>query len=254
MRDAIRWFKCTLKPPKKGLSVEFFSDKVTKLNATVKHWFVKWKFLPEGAKSIIEIYMKMRPTASKYFFCSNEGRPLRRSYVVDFLDACVLQSDHKFLQILPHGMHSGGASQCWLDGSHILDIKYDGHWTKTRKVIDHYTRPNLIDLGPKTVFWERPRYRRKWPVERLQFIINNVVETPGDESHPFMKKFSKYFKDMYVSLKNTLTTTFPLETTTDRLHRLADARACGLYLCRVVNEEEKRAKQAKYREQIATAV
>ena len=38
-------------PGKRGLSVEFFSDKVTKLNAAVKHRFVKWKFLP---KSIVE--------------------------------------------------------------------------------------------------------------------------------------------------------------------------------------------------------
>ena len=241
-------------PGKRGLSVEFFSDKVTKLNAAVKHRFVKWKFLPEGAKSIIEQYIKVRPASSKYFFCTNDGRPLRRSHVMDFLESCVLLSDHRFLRILPHGMRSGGASQRRLDGGHILDIKYDGRWTETGKAIDHYTRPNLIDLGPKTVFRERPRYRKKWPVERLQFIINNVIETKGDESHPFLRKFKKYFRDVYASLKNTLITNFPSETTLDRLRRLADARACGLYLRRVVDDEEKKAKQTKYREQIAQAI
>ena len=116
----------TILPGKRGLSVEFFSDKVTKLNAAVKHCFVKWKFLPEGAKSIVEQYIKMRPAASKYFFCTYDRRPLRRSHMMDFLESCVLLSDYKFLFILQHGMHSGGASQRQLNGGHILDIKYDG--------------------------------------------------------------------------------------------------------------------------------
>ena len=103
-------------PGKKGLSVEFFLDKVTKLNAAVKHQLVKWKFLPEGAKSIIKKYIQMCPAVFKYFLCTNDGRPLHRSHAVDFLDTCILQSDHKFLQILPHGMCSGGpVNNNWME-------------------------------------------------------------------------------------------------------------------------------------------
>ena len=46
-------------PSKKGLSVELYPNKVTKLNAAVKHRFIHWSFLPMGAKDIITCYMKI---------------------------------------------------------------------------------------------------------------------------------------------------------------------------------------------------
>ena len=141
-------------PGKKGLSVEFYLDKVTKLHAAVKHRFISWSFLPGGAKAMLNRYIVLRPKAAKYFFVQMDGRPLRQKNVIDMLDACVLQTKFRFLQILPHGLRSGGASQKRLDGSHILDIRHDCRWSETGRTIDHYSRPNLIDLGPKKVFEE----------------------------------------------------------------------------------------------------
>ena len=48
----------TILPGKKGLLVEFYSDKVTKLNVAMKHRFVHWSFLPPGTKEIINYYIK----------------------------------------------------------------------------------------------------------------------------------------------------------------------------------------------------
>ena len=98
-------------PGKKGLSVEFYSDKVTKLNAAVKHRFVRWSFLPPGAKEIINRYIKIRPPEAKYFFIQMDGRPLRQRNVTDMLDITVLQTKHRFLRILPHGLRSGGGGK-----------------------------------------------------------------------------------------------------------------------------------------------
>ena len=64
-------------PGKKGLSIKFYSDKATKLNAAVKHRFVHWLFLPLGAKAIINRYMKIWPPKAKYFFVQMDGCPLR---------------------------------------------------------------------------------------------------------------------------------------------------------------------------------
>ena len=146
-------------PGKKGLSVEFYSDKVTKLHAAVKHRFIRWSFLPRGAKAMLNCYIALRPKAAKYFFVQMDGWLLKQRNIIDMLDACILQTKYRFLRILPHGLRSGGASQKRLDRSHILDICHDCHWSETGHAIDHYSRPNLIDLGPKTVFEERPRFR-----------------------------------------------------------------------------------------------
>ena len=76
---------------KKGLLVEFFSDKVSKKTDAVKHCFMRWSLLLVNAKEIIKSYKKLRPAGAKYFFIQKDGRPLRRNHVVDFLDICNLQ-------------------------------------------------------------------------------------------------------------------------------------------------------------------
>ena len=84
--------------------------------------------------------------------------PLKCWNVVDMLDMTVLQTKCRFLRILPLGLRSGGVSQNRLDGSHILDIRHDCHWSEMGRAIDHYSHPNLIDLGPKKVYKECPHY------------------------------------------------------------------------------------------------
>ena len=98
----------TINISKKGLSIEFFSDKVSKKTDSVKHHFMRWSLLPGSAKEIIKNYKKMRPTGAKYFFIQKDGRPLWCNHVVDMLDICNLQTTARNLRILPHGLHSGG--------------------------------------------------------------------------------------------------------------------------------------------------
>ena len=46
--------------------------------------------------------------------------------------------------------------------------------------IDHYSRPNLIDLGPMIVFEEWPHFRRQWKAAKFIYLAQNTIETAGD--------------------------------------------------------------------------
>ena len=199
-------------------------------------------------------YITCHPPAAKYFFIQIDGCPLRHWNVVNMLNVCMLQTIHRHLMILPHGLRSGGASQKCLDRLHILDIHHDCCWSEKGKAIDHYSHPNLIDLGPEKVYNERPCYRRQWKATKLIYLTQNIVETVGNETHKFIKCITWHFLETVKAIHSKLPRVFPAPTTKIRLIQLCQDWIQGWYIRWVVQQKKLNECHAEYKAKIRKAI
>ena len=181
------------------LGISFWLDKCS-YNDQMVDPMVDWKFLPDGAKVMLQQYMAMKPKNSGYFFAKEDGQPLSWEYFTNLLDVCILHTPWRFLHCMPHCFHARGISSTCLDGKSITDVEYFGHWVPRSQAIDHYTKTIFIAMNPKQIMCEAEHYNRVWKNKRLTYIARNVVQThsiPGIcHVHEVMlrKYFPRYVK------------------------------------------------------------
>ena len=216
-----------------GLSITFRSDKTSKSADPFKHHFISWKSLPAGSRDAFRDYDRLRPLKAINYFCREDGVELTRSVVLNLLDACILLTPFRLLNVTPHCFCLGAASHDRLHGLSMVDILEKGRWRPQSKAIEAYIWPDMVVLQPDRL----PKYRRVWRFQRLNFLSRCMVEVGSDkEIHPFQQVLDTHFP----SLKNYQTEEpdgYPYEAARDRLAELKYNRKHEVYL-RIMEEEE----------------
>ena len=138
-------------------------------------------------------YERSCPAGARNFFCTEDGLELDRNAVLNLLEPCLLLSDWRFLSVMPHAFRLGAASHARAIGINISEIYYTGRWTDRSKAIEAYTRPDIVVLSPQAIYNQLPHYRRDWSPARILFIARHVVESPGDENHPYKLMVNQIF-------------------------------------------------------------
>ena len=176
----------------RGMGFIFESDKTTKGREAIKHRHCNWNLLPEEAIEVVHNYMALRPDQAKYFLCKEDGSQLHYQEVCNYLDLCLIHTQHAKVNITTHSFCMGRASMAQLLGGSYLDIARDGRWTQTSRAMEAYARGGLADLHPDALLKHDDKYRKLWTPARLGFLTRNYVETYGLVSaHPHHKALLK---------------------------------------------------------------
>ena len=133
------------------------------------HHLVRWSFLPTGACLIMEDYKEIHLQAF-HFFVKMDGQQVTRNDFINMLDLCLLHTMYRFLSVVPHSFHAGGASMAQLEGENILNISSDSRWGEKSSAIESYLQLNLISMTPEQIFEEKIHYRHQWSNARLAYL------------------------------------------------------------------------------------
>ena len=195
-----------------GLSIVFHSDKTSQFNNAVKHRTLQWAKLPDCTRAAVERYSEIRPHGAPTFFCHFDGKELTRSEVLNLLHVCLLSTEWRHLNITPHSFHQGYASERLLVGDNIGDIQNHARWTERTKAFEAYARSDLVTLSPADILKIDPKYQKRWTADRLKYLIQHVIETPGAAaSHPFTLVLRLHFNNADSTLKKYFPEKFPHE-------------------------------------------
>ena len=237
-----------------GLSITFRSDKTSKSADPFKHRFISWRSLPAGSQDAFRDYDRLRPLKAINYFCREDGVELTRSVVLNLLDACILLTPFRLLNVTPHCFRLGAASHDRLHGLSMVDILEKGRWRPQSKAIEAYTRPDMVVLQPQDLFDRLPKYRRIWRFQRLNFLSRCMVEVGSPlRIHPFQQVLDTHFP----SLRNYQTEEpdgYPYEAARDRLAELKYNREHEVYLRIMEEEEAKKIRECFSRGQTAAVV
>ena len=232
-----------------GVRIAFHSDMTSKGSHPICHRFVEWHQLPQGAQKVIESYKATHPAREYNFFCSFDGLELTRPWVLNFLEACLLQTDWVFLSVTPHCFCVGAASNARVIGVPISEVSYIGRWINKRKAIEAYIRLDMIALSPAVIHQELPHYHRACPEQRILFISRSVIETPGSVLHPHHRAVARNFPELLNHPDMPLF--YPHPSAVERMDNVIAARESGVYLNHFVFELEQKQKEIAHRGEVA---
>ena len=190
-----------------GLGISFMSDKTSQASTYPQHRLVRWSFLPTRARLIMEDYKEIRPQVF-HFFMKMDGQQVTRNDFINILDLCLLHMTYRFLSVVPHSFHTGGASTARLEGENILNICSDGRWGEKSSAIESYLQLNLISMTPEQIFEEKIHYRRQWSNTRLAYLARVMVQTVGSLAHPHTVLLNTYFPSFVVQYAHLLLTCY----------------------------------------------
>ena len=203
--------------------------------------------MPVNAKDIVDYYTSLRPKDAAHFFCAKDGAPFQRSDVLNILHMCLLGTDWRYLNIMPHSFCQGRVSEALLVGEDVMDIRNDRRWTASSAAFETYARSDLVALDPDFLFRNYPKYRKHWKVERFRYLAQNVVETAGDvRYHPFSLTIKSHFPTAFAAVRHFFPSFFPHSLYNLKLRELKERiRTQSVLTSHRAKESMDRAKKAR---------
>ena len=235
-----------------GLSIKFLTDKTTKESDPIKHRLIRWWVLPWGSEDLMKDYERSCPAGAHNFFCTEDGLELDRNAVLNLLEPCLLLSDWRFLSVTPHAFRLGAASHARAIGINISEIYYIGRWTDRSKAIEAYTRPDIVVLSPQAIYNQLPHYRRDWSPARILFIARHVVESPGNENHPYKLMVNQFFPEL--SAHPDMPAWFPHTLAIEKMQNMEESITSGTHLKKFALERDEQNQQFQARNEQAKLV
>ena len=146
----------------------------------------------------------------------------------------------------------GAASHARAIGINISKIYYIGHWTDRSKAIKAYTRPDIVVLSPQAIYNQLPHYRKDWSPARILFIARHVVESPGNDSHPYRLMVEQYFPELLEH--PDMPSWFPHPLAIVKMQNMEESITAGTHLKRFALEREEKHQQFQVRNEQAKLV
>ena len=207
------------------------SDKVSKSKDPTKHCLTPWDEMPPGSRKNIEEYTKLRPDV-EHFFCTEDGRQLKRDIFGDLLEPCLLMTDWWQLKITSHLFRLGKASWDALNGVPKAKIREQGRWLEKGKDFDAYAKPDHMALDAEIIYRDYEQYRRTWTLERIFYITRHLIKTPNPEGEPhlFMTHLRILFPKTMQSHIRAWLDKIPHTYCLKKMQHRQECRADGTYL------------------------
>ena len=221
-----------------GIGLEFKADKTMDIFSHPRHHLTTWDFLPEGARDVMEQYVKLRPMATK-FFMRFDGQEVTQNDFRHFLDSCLLLTRWRFLHVVPHALRVEGASEARHHGYFILTVRFIGRWMHNSSVIEAYTRLNLISLDPLLAQCDKPAFVREWKWLHILYIAWNTIQMQGTRmDHRVMKVLQQFFPDYWEKNAEILPSRFPAVATSYKLRAMIHNRRSGYYINQAIERKQ----------------